>query len=384
MPISLPSFPTRRLVLLRFTRGAPAGDPLPDAPDIDERGYRAPFEGPMASLTAGNTVQVGLRRFLLEARTPLFVESSDPSVVRIVDPALGALPNDESMTIRFTGVDGGTDRRSAVIRVRLGTSTGPVAQELHVVVFRPVAVRVTPHLITVNSKSATGSPPIADVPAIMRKVADIWTVAGVTFTVLPTRVQTFTFKAVDLVDAATMPGELGPLLANRMPDGTPNWVPNSINVYFVVQISGPIVLGFGFSRTSFASLGLPNPGIILADRSPFGPRTGVMHFAQTLAHEFGHFFTLAHAGGAQIPNEREDTWSRRMLMQNFNPLRGRDPFPANDSKGNPFTQRPRFDDIGYGNLAAGCLITLKDLPQFTGDGECFTARAAITTPPGPF
>ena len=84
MPISLPSFPTRRLVLLRFTRGAPAGDPLPDAPDIDERGYRAPFEGPMASLAAGNTVQVGLRRFLLEARTPLFVESSDPSVVKVV------------------------------------------------------------------------------------------------------------------------------------------------------------------------------------------------------------------------------------------------------------------------------------------------------------
>jgi hypothetical protein len=111
MPISLPSFPTRRLVLLRFTRGAPAGDPLPDAPDIDERGYRAPFEGPMASLAAGTTVQVGLRRFLLETRTPLFVESSDPSVVRIVDPASGALPNDDSMTIRFTGVDGGTDRR---------------------------------------------------------------------------------------------------------------------------------------------------------------------------------------------------------------------------------------------------------------------------------
>ena len=121
MPISLPSFPTRRLVLLRFTRGAPAGDPLPDAPDIDERGYRSPFEGPMASLAAGTTVQVGLTRFLLDTRTPLFVESSDPSVVRIVDPASGALPGTDSMTIRFAGVDGGTDRRNAVVRVRLGT-----------------------------------------------------------------------------------------------------------------------------------------------------------------------------------------------------------------------------------------------------------------------
>ena len=86
-----------------------------------------------------------------------------------------------------------------------------------------------------------------------------------------------------------------------------------------------------------------------------------------------------------FPNEREDTWSRRMLMHPFSPtIRAKDPFPVNDAQGRPFSQRPRFNDIGYGNLASGCLITLKDLPQFNGDAECFTARAAITSPQGPF
>ncbi len=384
MPLSLRAFPVRRLVWVRFVRAAPVGDPLSDAPDVDERGYLTPFQGPAVSVAAGRTVKVALNRFLLETRTPLFIESSDPAIVRVADPASGALPAADTTVIQFTGVDGGTDSRTARLRVRIGTATGPIVHELHVVVFRPVAVRVTPHVVTINGTRAAGRRPVADVTAIMQKVSDIWIPAGVTFTVLPTQQKSFAFKTANILGVDPFPDEMGVMVANRMPDGTPNFIPNTINVYFVVQIGVKNVLGFGFSRASFRPAGLPNPAIVLGDQSPLGPRSGVMNFAQTLAHEFGHFFQLSHAGNAQIPNEREDTWSRRMLMHNFNPIRGVNPFPANDQNGKPFTQRPRFDDIGYGSLNAGCLITIKDLPQFTGDGECFAARAAILTPPGPF
>ncbi len=385
MSLSLPAFPTRRLVLVRFTRGAPAGDPLLDAPDIDERGYLAPFQGPVVSVAAGRTVKVGLQRFFLETRTALFAESSDPAIMRLANPVTGALPPDLQTTISFTGVDGGSDSRTAALRIRIGSITGPIIHQLNVVVFRPVSVRVTPHLVTVSSSSRAGTLPVVDIPAVMQKVGDIWTPAGVTFTVQPTRRKTFVFKRADIVENAPTPGEMATLCATRMPDGTPNWIPNTINVFFIVEFGEKSLFGLGFSRAAFKSFGMPNPAIILADRSGTISRTGAIQFAQTLAHEFGHFFTLNHAGGGQIPNEREDTWSRRMLMHPFSPtIRAKDPFPINDGDGKPFTQRPRFNDIGYGNLASGCLLTLKDLPQFTGDGECFTARAAITSPQGPF
>jgi hypothetical protein len=371
--------------MVRFLRAVPGGgDPQPDAPDIDERGFKPPFTGPMASLTAGRTVKVGLQRVFVEAATPLFVESSDPSVMRVADPAGGQLPFETQMIIQVTGVDGGSFRRDAQLRVRIGTADGPIIHQLHVVVFTPVVVRVTPHVVTISDQHTAGSAPTADVPAIMKKVADIWTVAGVSFNVQAVRQQQFTFARANSVADTPFPGELATLLADTMPDGSPGWIPNTINVYFVVQIGTRNILGYGFSRSSFAAFHLPNPGIILGDRSAGGPRKNLMHYAQTLAHEFGHFFTLGHAGGAQIPNEREDTWSRRMLMHNFNPIRGHDPFPVNDANGKPFTQRPRFDDVGYGDHAAGCLLTLKDVAGFPGDAECLAARSAIVTPPGPY
>jgi hypothetical protein len=386
VPIPLPVFPTRRLVLVRFTRGAPAGEPQGNAPDIDERGYLPPFQGPVASVTAGSTVQVGLQRFLLESSTPLFVESSDPGVVKVADPASGALPADQAMVIRFTGVDAGTDQRAARLRIRMGTITGPIIHELNVFVFRPLSVRVTPHLVTINSSSAAGVAPRVDIGAVMRRVADIWAPAGVTFSVQPTRPKSFTFTTVNIVGDSTTPrNELPVLFADRMPDRSPNFVPNTINVYFVVQV-GVKFLGLGFSRAAFRLFGMPNPAIVLGERSGAVVQTEVIKFAQTLAHEFGHFFTLDHVAGAQIPNEREDTWSRRMLMHPFSPnLRGVNSpgfLPLPD--GTPFKSRPRFDDVGYGLLASGCLITLKDVPQVVGDAEIFTARAAISSPAGPF
>ena len=63
-----------------------------------------------------------------------------------------------------------------------------------------------------------------------------------------------------------------------------------------------------------------------------------------MAHEVGHFFTLEHVEKAQIPDEREDSWSRRQLMYNYSELRAVTPFP--DAKVQTF--RPRFQTAGYG------------------------------------
>jgi hypothetical protein len=164
-------------------------------------------------------------------------------------------------------------------------------------------------------------------------------------------------------------------------------VPKTINAYFVGQIAGSspglITLGLGISRPTAKATGMSNPGIILADGGPGFTRNYVMFWANDLAHEIGHFFTLQHVENAQIPNDRQDSWSRRLLMQPRNELSGVSPFPTSN-----LTFRPRFNDTGYGlgqnRGRRGCMVTVKHLPQLKLDAEAITARAAINSPAGPF
>jgi hypothetical protein len=168
-------------------------------------------------------------------------------------------------------------------------------------------------------------------------------------------------------------------------------VPKTINAYFVREIQDPTpnrtILGLGISRATANSTSpkMKNPGIILADGPPSLVRSYVMFWANDLAHEIGHFFTLEHVENAQITNEREDSWSRRMLMHNFNEMRGVNPFP--DPPLNS-TFRPRFNTAGYGNGQGGgrrgCMVTLKDLTQLKFDAEVITARKVINSAAGPF
>lgn len=381
--ITIPAFGLRRVVLVRCTRAA-LGDPVGDAPDVDERGYGDPYPGPLTSIASGRTVKVALLRINLDTTTPLFVESSDPSALTIADPANGAVAAQERADLQLTGVDGGTSFRTAEVRIRIGSASGPVIHSLFVLVLKPVTVRMTPHRVTINGAHASGTAPLADVDTIMAKVADIWVHAGVTIKVQPVQDASITLQTPNIVSDNPFPGELKKMLADKWPDGTTNWIPNTINAYFVSQLGTASTLGFGFSRQSFSGFGLPNPGILLGDRTAHSTRSGLIHYANDLAHEVGHFFTLWHAGNKEPPNEREDTWSRRMLMHNFNGMRGIDPWPANDGDGHPFAERPRFNNAGYGDLRRGCMITLRDLPQFTGDGECLTARAAILSAAGPY
>ncbi len=381
--LEVAGFGAKRIVLARFFR-AVSGDPVNDAPDVDERGYAAPYRGPIVAVAAGRTVRVALARINLEDATPLFVQSSDTSVVTVADPAAGRLPAAHRAEISITGVDGGTDHREAKVELHIGTPSGPLIHTLHVLVLKPLVVRMTPHQVTIASATTAGTTPVADVAAIMAKVADIWVHAGVTITVLPIQAHTVVLHTANVLNDHPLPGEVGTIVANQWPGGATNWIPATINAYFVNQIGTGNTLGYGFSRQSFSRFGLPNPGIILGDRTASTTRSGLIHYANDLAHEVGHFFTLWHAGGKEPPNEREDTWSRRMLMHNFNGMRGHDPWPAAMSDGQLFAQRPRFNDAGYGTLRRGCMITNRHLVQFSGDGECLAARAAILSAAGPY
>ncbi len=385
MSITLDAFTTQRVVPITWRR-AVTGDPDMDAPDIDHRGFAAPYPGSVTGVQAGRTVRVTMIRRRVDTTANLFVTSSDTAVLRIVEPADGRVPPEVLPDIHFQGVDGGANKREARIEIRLDSATGPVIGVLFVWVFRPLDVDLTPHMITVAGPGgAAPVAPIANLNAIMTLVRAVWIHSGVTFSVGAAQAKTISLATSGIVSDNPFPGEIRTLLANNWPDGTPNWVPNTINAYFVPQIGTGGTLGYGFSRSSFAARGLANPGILLGDRTAGGGRNGVIHWANDLAHEVGHFFTLWHPEQVQPPVELEDTWSRQRLMHNFNGMRGPNPWPA--FTGNPpvaFQFRPRFSDAGYGAGRRGCFVCYKDLPQLTQDDETTRARATITSAAGPY
>jgi hypothetical protein len=365
MTIVLDVFKTRRLHFVRFER-ATTGNPQAGFPDPDDRGHLVQF-GPVVGVLQGRQVTVRLRRVTLETATPLFLKSSDTGAFTVDDPADGNVPASATHDFKITGVTGGNPR-TARLEVRHRDASGPILASMEVRVFQPAPVTITPHMVTIAQTGAAG-PGVGSavtVSTIMDLVKAIWIHHGVTINVGATVNDNLTFAQAGTV---AWGAELNTLL------GT-NWVPATINAYFVnrINMNNPAqngVLGLGFSRTSFSTFGLPNPGIVLGDTNMSGASrvADLMWLANDLAHEVGHFFTLWHPENQQGAATRRDTWSRRMLMHNFN-LMG--------SLGG------HRDDTGYGNLRRGCFVTMKDLPQLVTDGESGTARGTITSPAGPY
>jgi hypothetical protein len=384
MSISQEVFKFERIVPIRAKR-AVDGEPDDTHPDVDDRGFNDPEFGPVVSLSKGTTVIVRLVRKKIDTSAPLTAVSSDTNVFTVADPANGKLPNTADMDIKITGVDGGGDKKEAKLRVQFAEKDQTITIfELKVVVFKPLDVDVTPHRITIDGGLAKGTAPVADIPKIMAKVKSVWGHYGVNIIVHSTVDRTVTMAAANGVNSSPFDGsgEVSKLLNT-------DHVPKTINAYFVPQIlsSDPnfITLGLGISRKTANSTSpkMQNPGIILADGPASLARSYVMFWANDLAHEIGHFFTLEHVENAQRPNEREDSWSRRMLMHVFNEMRSPNPFPSGAAQ-----FRPRFIEAGYGlgqnRGRRGCMVTLKDLKQLNFDGEVTTARKLINTKEGPY
>jgi len=361
MTVDLHIYKQRRVVPVRFER-ATRGNPSGSRPDIDDRGERPTEHGPIMGIMQGATAKVRLRRMLIDDAAPLFVTSSNDANVKIVDPADGSVPSGTTADIELEGVSGGgATANTAQIEVRWNAIDGPVLHRLTAWCFRRRRLTITPHLVTI-AQTGGGAPArasnanVADIMAIVRR---IWKPCGISFSVGATQNDAVTFATAGVMSDNPWPGEVDTIL------GT-NWVPNTINAYFVPQIGTGNTLGYGISRPTSVTFGLVNPGIILGDQTAGGMVHDTMWAANDLAHEVGHFLQLWHPNNLQPPNEREDTWCRRMLMHNFNLMA---------------QQNNWQDDTGYGPLRRGCLVTMKDVPRITTDAECGTARRALVAGP---
>lgn len=381
MPFPHEVFKTQRIVPLRFLR-AVSGIPVTGSPDIDDRGYfRAGVtvgndHGHVVGVAEGSKAKVKLQRVAVEDAATLFATSSNSATMTVTNTA-AALPGTRETIIEVTGVKGSGSAapNTAKLQIRHGSATGPIIGELSVWVLTKLDVKITPHNVTIRDASGTGIASAADIGAVMDLMKVIWEPCGVSFTINPIQNDVVTFRNAG---RARFQDEVNTLLAT-------NFIPNTINAYFIdiLEMPGvPGALGAGFSRPNSVAFGTPNPGIITADRNMrgFSRADDVHSLGNTLAHEVGHFFTLEHPDrrsptDAKPRDFRFDTWTLRMLMHNFN------------------TRPPRTDwrnDVGYGVGRRGALVTMKDLVDsgnpvhHSTDNECVSARTAIVIPPGPF
>ena len=388
MPFPHSVYKTQRIVPLRFERGV-TGQPLIQFPDLDNRGwFRADPAGNNAAtndhgfvvgVTQGDVVFVKVVREKLENSANVFVTSSNTATMTVGQMGTGfdQLTNSHDMFIAITGVNGGAGAAPNIARVQLrfGSNSGPIIGELSVWVYKKLNVNITPHNVTIQDAGGGSIASAANIAAIMDIVKAVWRPAGVEITVAAIQNETVTFANAGV---AAWQAEINTLLST-------NWVPSSINAYFINQIfiagaDSAGVLGLGISRPNSVAFGTPNPGIILGDTNRSGSnRAADAHWlANDIAHEVGHFFTLPHVDNIDNPG-RNDTYALRLLMH-----------PINTHFFNDFR-----NDTGYGVDAAGdgyrgALVSLKDLTDsgnaahHSTDGETRTTRTVISSAAGPY
>ncbi len=382
MAIAESIFKKQVLTPISFKRTV-LGLPVIDSPDIDDRGSVSPNQYPVIGITEGDVIRVSVKREALENSTAavLFAVSSDTSILKVEDPATGPLPSGDEVVIKLKGVLGSADAtpKKAKLEIRFGATSGPILNKLDCWVFKAATVRLAPHFVTIG-----GVAPTCNVANVMTLVKAIWRPCGVHYEVDATR--------NDNITTFANPGTvMNPWHATNKFAGSEldqllstNRAANRVNIYFINQIgtSGG-TLGYGFSKSAHANYGITDPGIVLAGTTPSGSVSrDDYYWANDLAHEIGHFLQLWHPNQQEPPNEREDSWSRRMLMHNYNLMRNTT-WPRLFSNGPPvqnYANRAHFNDLGYGSQLRGGFITMKDLPQISTDGECGTSRGAATGP----
>jgi hypothetical protein len=389
--IKLQVYKEYRIVPLRFER-AKTGAPDETFPDIDDRGhnFKVPtvdglaeskeIRGPVVGLRKRQKIKLNLIRESIDLNAPLFLTSSDETAIKIVDPAPGKkLHGVKQTTIEMEGSDfAQAAPKSAQIQVRYQSKDGPIIYELTAYVFTPLPVFLQPHIVTINNNAGTGGvSPSINMDKVMAQVKGLWACCGVNFVVQPTKSWSVNLPTANLMRRGGGGDDRNELLKE--------WQPNSINIYIVREIQG--ALGQGISKSTYVGSGLIHPCVFAGERTGAVVRGSgdTYWWANDLAHELGHFFTLWHptdGSPASGPWVRFETWSMRFLMHNYN-YTGRSGPPGDPA------DWTTFNDFGYGKHSSGNpyragMVPLKNVRTGASagrDAQCSTTRNHILLGP---
>lgn len=376
---------TRRS-LIRFTRAPSATDPKAfsgrpssQAPEVDDRGflklktYGVDFAGPVTSIAGKKDFRIKVIRENIAVEATLEAESSDPNLVEVVT---SPLPNTREMILELKSK--AADKAPKPAEIKILCKTGGKSIEIGsilIIVFPTIVVVVRPYMVTISADVNLGGGATAVVSAAPAKgtkdfdkvfnIANaIWSQYGVYFKYLPWKSKTVKLTTPGKMgcSGANWKNEFNKLINANDTDGNPP-AKDVLNLLIVKEIED--ALGLGCDACTFR---WPN-GVALAWDNSFGElSTGI-----NLAHEYGHFFTLARTTPTHFyihadddpsdTNPKNDMWSFRQIMV------GRWPKDVRPHE-------PWIHNNGYGAPLCGCLITIKNLPEVSShtDNACRNAR----------
>ena len=355
----------------------PSNDPEADKPEVDDRAFRMgsrPVKtwssqvdrGAMVGMAVHDIVEVKVRFEDLDhtleldgPNIPIFVTSTDPSLVKVVAPKGGG-PLDFDGVFRIQGLQD-VVRGQVTIQARLGSDKGPVLGQLEPHIFTLLRLRLRLHLVTITSeKSQTDGKTTDHTASGFRKLVEeankIWRPAGIEFVFRESQKLEFTIPLSTAGQVTTFeekaPDRLREVrkVFKKQPDA------NAINVYGVHKIVDLKKEGDDREKTLGGTLRDKDigEGILLVDLARGGN-------GRTLAHELGHYLLgLGHADfDSQGKKIRDDHWAIRRLM--YTRSAGPD-------------EPPHRNNVGWGEKRAGVLLTMKHLEKDPEDGEVPRAR----------
>lgn len=381
------------IVPLAFRRGTDDEVPESDAPELDDRGFlrgqaqsglgASDARGPMVGLMENFPVRLRIEREDIDPNADIYVTATDPLKIEIVEPAGGGpIQADDVFKIRGKDAKGAAGK----IQARLGSADGPVLGELEPHIFNRLKVPLQLHLVTINSASGNGTEPVAPLDKMVKRIRAIWWPCGIELvydtTVRPIAHDTITLTNTDLCEpwGADNAAEIKKILnlQNKNPADHAASPPDPALHWYVVQNFRKTAQdiaqnrewwGWGVSRTSAGTIRSTYTGIVTSTVL-LSRANGDEMLSKLVAHEIGHFFGLQHAENRNYDNPALDTSARRMLMY---PNLDLSPFAA----GATLDQGLRFNNVGYGDKSAGCLVTIKRHLHHGSDGETMTARNTI-------
>ena len=362
-----------RQSLIRFTRAPSATDPKATsgwptvhAPEVDDRGFLKvkalgfEFAGPVTTVPAKKDFRIKVIRERIAVEATLEARSSDPS---LVDPEISPLPNTKEMILELKSKE--LEKKSKSTEIKIFCKSGGKDIEigsLLVIVVPTIVVKVRPYWVIITGVGPAKTKD--DFKKAFNIANAIWAQHGIYFKFLPWKQKTVALPTAGRMGmpAANWKTEFDQLINANDSAGNPS-AKDVVNLLIVKEIEA--ALGLGCDAYTFS---WPN-GIALAWDNNYGLlSTGI-----NLAHEFGHFLTLArttptkwyiHADDdPDDAHPKDDIWSIRQLLV------GR--WPEN--------MRPKehwAHNSGYGHPLCGCLVTIKELPDVSShtDNACSNAR----------
>jgi hypothetical protein len=352
------------------------GWPKRQAPMVDDRGFvkvkshGIELYGPVICVQRKTSFRVKVIREFVDENATLIATSDDENLVEI--KSTSPLPKGEKFILNMASKDPGRKPKSTSVKIKYksgDTETEIASLQVIVMPFKVVKARL--YWVTIKDSTGTsitcaGTPAGSTTKADKDKLAaykrsfrtvkalcrSIWRHYGIYIKFLPDRSKTVTLSKAGRL-SKPYKTEFNKMI-NAKDDSGNSSSKSEINVLVVHSIEA--YLGLGYDAVDYK---WPN-GIVFLKGTD-----GVLETAKTMAHELGHFFSLANCIGTKkyihadddpnAKNKKTDLWTVSKLMYSY-------------------AKHKRPINPGLGYKRSGGKVTIRNLPSDPTDNEVYNAN----------